>query len=269
MNIQVLDEEILNVIEPKQLEWYVLSKKWQKTKNTEQDTISIWKKENLEPETVSSGTSSVLRIPLSRDADDYYNEIVKALKKLEEIEKRSSVDILRDIMYINANIIEIKLDYSKVISIGETSDLFTKIKELLLEIIKTSQKSEELDQPEKSSSDSVDAWLDRIKIDVIKINKKSVFSFIEEVIPMDKIPDPSQYNESILPQAPDTLTFDPLEKIARFLTAIKPQEAPCSFQEISQKLDSITDLKSYGLNLDKCSILIIHSPFGRTQSKVK
>ncbi len=269
MNIQVLDEEILNVIEPKQLQWYVLFKKWQNTKNTEQNTISIWKKENLEPETVSSSTFPVLRLPLSREADDYYSEILKALEKLEEIEKRSQLDILRDIMYINANIIEIKLDCSKVLSIGEASNLFTKLKQLLSEIIKTSQKSEETDQSEKFSSDSVDAWLDKIKLDVIKINKKSVVSLIEEVIPMDKIPDRSQDNEFILPQAPDTLTFEPVEKIARFLTVNQPQEAPCSFQEISQKLDSITDLKSYGLNLDKCSILIIHSPFSRTQSKVK
>lgn len=92
MKVSIRDSKILKTIEPNVLETYLKSNGWQKTGHIYANAGAIWSfKKSAE------GEFEIL-LPLRQNLGDYAARIIDAIKILEEVENRSQIEILSDLI---------------------------------------------------------------------------------------------------------------------------------------------------------------------------
>ncbi len=92
MKVTIRDNEILNTVNPKVLEAHLIAKGWYERGRIYNDAGAIWRlKQDAEDE-------FEILLPLSQTIGDYAARISDAIKILEEVENRSQLDILSEII---------------------------------------------------------------------------------------------------------------------------------------------------------------------------
>ncbi|MBD2386549.1 hypothetical protein [Cylindrospermum sp. FACHB-282] len=92
MKVTIRDSKILKTIEPNVLETYLKSNGWEEKGHIYDDAGTIWSFKKY-----AEGEFEIL-LPLRQNLYDYAARIVDAMKILEEVENRSQMDILSELI---------------------------------------------------------------------------------------------------------------------------------------------------------------------------
>ncbi|AFZ23399.1 hypothetical protein Cylst_1085 [Cylindrospermum stagnale PCC 7417] len=98
MKVTIRDSKILKTIEPNVLETYLKSNGWQKKGHIYDGAGAIWKYKKY-----AEGEFEIL-LPLRQSLYDYAARIIDAIKILEEVENRSQIHILSELITTYPNI---------------------------------------------------------------------------------------------------------------------------------------------------------------------
>ncbi|NJM61709.1 MAG: hypothetical protein HC849_18350 [Oscillatoriales cyanobacterium RU_3_3] len=99
MKVTIRDSNILKTIDFNEVAQHLQKKGWHETGKIYNDLGSIWRFKDC-----YSGEEFEILLPLKYDLGDYAARISDAIKTLEEVEKRSQLDILSDLLTVASNI---------------------------------------------------------------------------------------------------------------------------------------------------------------------
>lgn len=126
MRVDITDRAAISALTPSALTSYLRSRGW--SLGPEPDAaFAVF-------ERVEDGESIGVDVPLRESTADYNRRVAEVLSNLEIIEKRSQLDIYRDILHANQDVVRVSIDVpeSGRVGLDEASTLFSATRDLVL-----------------------------------------------------------------------------------------------------------------------------------------
>lgn len=126
MRAEITDRNAISALTPSALTSYLRSRNW--SLGAESDaTFAVF-------ERVEDSETIGVDVPLRVSAGDYNRRVAEVLSNLEIVEQRSQLDIYRDILHANQDVVRVSIDVpeSGRVGLDEASTLFSATRDLVL-----------------------------------------------------------------------------------------------------------------------------------------